>query len=322
MSPNLLALGAIALWATLAALGVALAALPPFLLTGLALVVGSVPAWPRWRQWRVPASTLAIGVGGLFGYHFLLFVALRKAPAIEANLLNYLWPLLIVVMAPLFLRGVRLRPAHVAAAVVGFAGAALAILGGGTGPVETGVDGPAAATAAATAAAANATAHATAHAAATAARGLQESASGYAAAAAAAFVWASYSLLTRRVAPFPTAAVGLFALLSGLASLACHAWLEAPVALHARELALVVAIGLGPTGAAFYLWDRALKTGDARSIGLLSYLTPLGSTALLLAVTGRAFSWQLGLATALVVGSAALGLRASRADNPARSRAK
>jgi drug/metabolite transporter (DMT)-like permease len=151
---------------------------------------------------------------------------------------------------------------------------------------------------------------------------LRESASGYAAAAAAAFVWASYSLLTRRVAPFPTGAVGLFALLSGLASLACHAWLEAPVALNAQDLALVVAIGLGPMGAAFYLWDRALKTGDARTIGLLSFLTPLGSTALLLAVTGRAFSWQLGLATALVVGSAALGLRASRADSPARSRAK
>jgi len=317
MSPNLLALGAIALWATLAALGVALAALPPFLLTGLALVVGSVPAWPRWRQWRVPASTLAIGVGGLFGYHFLLFVALRRAPAVEANLLNYLWPLLIVVMAPLFLRGVRLRPAHVAAAIVGFAGAALAILGGGAGPVEAGVDGAAAAANDA----ANA-AHAVTHAAANAAPGLQASAAGYAAAAAAAFVWASYSLLTRRVPPFPTGAVGLFALLSGLASLACHAWLEAPVTLHSRDLALVLAIGLGPMGAAFYLWDRALKTGDARTIGLLAYLTPLGSTALLLAVTGRAFSWQLGLATALVVGSAALGLHASRADARSRTGAK
>ena len=126
----LCALGAIALWATLASLGVALAHVPPFLLTGLALVIGSVPSWPLARQWRVPASTLALGVYGLFGFHFLLFVALRHAPAVEANLVNYLWPLLIVVLAPLLLPGAKWRLVHVAAALVGFAGAALAIVGG------------------------------------------------------------------------------------------------------------------------------------------------------------------------------------------------
>ena len=43
MTGTLCALAAIALWATLASLGVALAHVPPFLLTGLALVIGSVP---------------------------------------------------------------------------------------------------------------------------------------------------------------------------------------------------------------------------------------------------------------------------------------
>ena len=49
----------------------------------------------------------------------------------EANLVNYLWPLLIVVLAPLFLPG-WVRP-HVGGALVGFAGAAIAILGGRRG---------------------------------------------------------------------------------------------------------------------------------------------------------------------------------------------
>ena len=133
MPANFYALGAIALWATLASLGVSLKHVPPFLLTGLALVIGSMPSWPLVRQWRVPATTLALGIYGLFGYHFLLFVALRVAPPVEANLVNYLWPLLIVVLAPLFVRGVQLRPAHIAAALLGFAGAAIAILGAGGG---------------------------------------------------------------------------------------------------------------------------------------------------------------------------------------------
>src|SRR5882762_7027676 len=85
---NLFALGAIALWASVATLGVALKHVPPFLLTGLSLVVGSLLALPFVlrdpNQWRVRPSTLAIGVYGLFGFHFLLFIALRTAPPVEA----------------------------------------------------------------------------------------------------------------------------------------------------------------------------------------------------------------------------------------------
>jgi drug/metabolite transporter (DMT)-like permease len=272
-SANLHALGAIALWATLASLGVALRHVPPFLLTGLALVIGSVPAWPRAREWRVPARTLALGIYGLFGYHFLLFIALRLAPPIEANLVNYLWPLLIVVLAPLMLPGLGLRAAHVAAALVGFAGAAVAILGSGAG-AQSGWSW------------------------------------GYLPALGSAIMWATYSLGTRRVPAFSTSAIGLFGLVSGLLSLVCHWLLEPRVALSWQDAGLIALMGLGPLGAAFFLWDRALKLGDARHIGILSYLTPLASTALLLVVSGRPFTWSIALAAALIVGAAVLGTRA------------
>jgi drug/metabolite transporter (DMT)-like permease len=283
MSSTAYALLAIALWTTLASLGTALSHLPPFLLTGLALIVGSVPSWPlvlrERRAWQVPPRTLALGVYGLFGYHFLLFIALRHAPPVEANLVNYLWPLLMVVLAPVLLPGVALRPLHLVAGLLGFAGAAAAILGAGGG-------------------------------------GNVGSAGGYwgfLPALASAFVWASYSLGTKRVAAFPTSAIGLFGLVSGVLSLACHAVLEPSVALSARDAALLVLCGLGPLGAAFYLWDMALKRGDARQIGILSYITPLGSTALLLLVTGRALTWTIVLAAGLIISAAVMGTRA-RAD--------
>ena len=219
---NLLALGAIVLWASLAALGVALAHVPPLLLTGLALLVGSLIALPLsrfdFRLWRVPPLTLALGVYGLFGFHFLLFLALRHAPPVQANLVNYLWPLGIVVMAPLFLPGVSLTARHLVAAVLGFGGAALAILGGR--PVTSGAS---------------------------------LWAWGYLPALASAFIWASYSLLTQRVRAFPTAAIGTFALLSGTLSLLCHAWLEPPVALTAKDLALITLLGIGPLGGSFFV---------------------------------------------------------------------
>lgn len=272
MHANLYALGAIALWALLASLGVSLRHVPPFLLTGLSLVIGSIPAWPLARQWRVPGRTVALGIYGLFGYHFLLFIALRHAPPVEANLVNYLWPLLIVVLAPVILPGMSLRPAHVIAACFGFAGAAIAILGGG---------------------------------------GAQGGWSwGYLPALASAFIWSTYSLGTRRVTPFPTAAIGLFGLVSGLLSLACHWFLEPRVALSSQDWTLIAIMGLGPLGAAFFLWDKALKLGDARHIGILSYITPLASTTLLMLVSGSAFTWSIALSAAMIIGAALAGTRA------------
>ena len=276
MPANLYALGAIALWATLASLSVSLTHLPPFLLTGIALLIGSVPAWPLCRQWKIAPLTLALGVYGLFGFHFLLFIALRHAPPVEANLVNYLWPLFMVLLAPLFLPGVALRAVHVLAALLGFAGAALAILGGPASEGNT----------------------------------LGGWAWGYLPALGSAFIWASYSLLTKRVPAFPTAAIGLFGLVSGALSLLCHWALEAPVTVSGRDWLLLTVMGLGPLGGAFYLWDKALKLGDARQIGILSYLTPLGSTALLVAISGSALTWGIGLATVLIVGAALLGTRA------------
>lgn len=276
---NLLALGAVVLWASLAALGVALAHVPPFLLTGLSLLVGSLIALPLsrfdLRQWRVPASTLALGVYGLFGFHFLLFIALRHAPPVQANLVNYLWPLGIVVMAPLFLPGVTLLARHIFAALLGFAGAALAILGGAGDTGDT------------------------------------RWAWGYVPALASAFIWASYSLLTKRVRAFPTSAIGSFALLSGVLALLCHALLEPAVSLSTQDMLLIAVLGLGPLGGAFFLWDAALKRGDARQIGVLSFLTPLLSTLTLLLVRGEMPSPAIGLAALMIVGAAVMATRPS-----------
>ncbi len=281
MAADWLALAAIVLWGSLATLGVALARVPPFLLTGSGLLIGSLIALPLSgfdpRRWRVPLPTLLVGVGGLFGFHFLLFMALRTAPPVQANLLNYLWPLGMVVLAPLFLPGLRLRPRHVAAALLGFAGAAMAILGRGAGAGAAGLHW------------------------------------GYLCALGSALVWASYSLLTRRLPPFPTAAVGGFAALSGLLALLCHALLEPPMAVSARQWLLIALLGLGPLGGAFFLWDAALKRGDPRRIGLLAFLTPLLSTALLMAVHHQRPGLSIVAATLMIVGAAFWGSRAADA---------
>lgn len=275
----LFALGAIALWGTLAWLSVALKQVPPFLLLGIALAIGALPGLPFVRQWRVPPATLALGIFGLFGFHLLLFLALRWAPPVEANLVNYLWPLLIVLLSPALLPGTRLTLAHCVAAAMGFIGAALLMAGG------TDAD---------------------------AARGVH----GFFAAFGSALTWSLYSLLTKRVAPFSTGAVGAFCVASSALAFACHALWEPRYMPSAAEWPLLLAIGLGPMGAAFFLWDRALKDGDPRIIGTLAYATPLVSTTVLLAGGHGSWNWRFAVATILIVGGAALASRNAGGRTP------
>lgn len=267
---TVLALLAILLWSTLAALTVKLGGLPPFLLAGTSLLIGSLAGSHRLRKWRAPLPMLALGVYGLFAYHAALFTALRLAPAVEANLLNYLWPLLIIVLTPAFFRGRRLTARQVAAALLGFAGAALLVTGGRVAFDPAHVWG-------------------------------------YALAIAAALIWSTYSLASARRAAAQAPPISLFSAVSGALALLCHALFEPRAAFVAADVPWLLLLGLGPMGVAFLAWDAALRRGDPRTIGLLSYLTPLLST-LLLALTGGGHLTGVSLAAmVLVVGGALLG---------------
>ena len=275
MPAVVLSLITILIWSTLAVLGSRMGHLPPFLSVGLALVVGGLVGLIRVKDWKVPLSTLAIGVGGIFGYHALLFTAFRFAPAVEVNLLQYLWPLLIVVLSPIYLSGHRLAIHHVAGSILGLAGAGLVITGGKLSLESANLPG-------------------------------------YLLALGAAFTWSSYSLLTKRVRPFPTGAVGGFCLASGVLSLGLFALdvvaFGAPVpSITAKDGVLLLLLGLGPMGAAFYTWDAALKRGDSRVIGALAYLTPLLSTLNLVLWGGKRLSGVSMAAMGLIVLGAVVG---------------
>jgi drug/metabolite transporter (DMT)-like permease len=276
MPPLALALVSILLWSTVAWLSLKLAHIPPFLLVGICLLIGAICGAARLRDWRAATPKLmALGVYGLFGFHFFLFTALRHAPPIEANLINYLWPLLIVVLAPLIVPGTVLTARHVGAALIGFGGAAL-LATGGRFSIEM--------------------AHLF----------------GYGCALASAVIWSTYSLLTRRMPAFPTGTVGAFCAVSGLLSLACHGLWEKTPAIATSDWLWMAAIGIGPLGIAFFTWDAAMKRGDPRVIGTLSYLTPLLST-LWLAFSGAGTLGPMALvAMAAIIGGAVLGSAPAR----------
>ncbi len=265
---------AILIWSTLALAGSGLQTVPRFLLLGTAFLTSGLVSLVRPRGWRVPLKVFLVGVGGIFGYHFLYFTAFAHAPAVETNLLNYLWPLLIVVLTPLILPGTHLRTHHILGAGLGLAGAAL-IASGGKFHID------------------------------------MQYLPGYAAAIGAAVTWAVYSLLTKRLPPFPTDSIGAFCLISGLLSLGIYfiqgGSLQQISTVQPVEWLFLILVGLGPMGASFFLWDAALKRADPRAIGSLAYLTPLLSTVNLIIFAGQRLTLVSFLAMCLIIAGAVVG---------------
>ncbi len=271
---------AVLMWALLALLTVGSAPVPPFLLTALCFGIGGGLALVWLLAGRglavlraVPLGVYLFGTAGLFGYHFLYFSALRMAPAAEAGLIAYLWPLFIVLFSGL-LPGERLRGLHLIGAGLAFAGAALIVLRGGASFTPAALPG-------------------------------------YGLAFLCALTWSTYSVISRRFGSVPTEAVTVFclatAILSGLAHLALEptVWPQGPLGWVS-----VLALGLGPVGAAFFTWDIGMKKGDIQLLGVASYAAPLLSTLVLVLAGIAQATPVLLLAALLIAGGALLAARA------------
>jgi drug/metabolite transporter (DMT)-like permease len=269
--------GAILLWSALAVLTAASGDAPPFELAALTFAIGGlggllyaalrrrlaalIQPWPVWL----------VGVGGLFGYHALYFAALKRAPPAEASLINYLWPLLIVVLSALQ-PGERLSLRHVAGAALGLAGVAALF--------SSKADGTFLSTA---------------------------SLSGDALALCCAFVWATYSVASRRLRQAPTEAVAGFCLVTALLAAVCHFVFEVTVVPSSLvQWGAIVGLGVGPVGLAFYVWDYGVKHGDIRLLGVAAYAAPVLSTLILVAAGFAPATASLAVASALIVAGAAV----------------
>jgi len=276
---TLLGASAILLWATLAALTALSGDVPPFQLLAMSFALATLVGVALWiwedrraavptpflRRFQWPLRVWALGLFGLFGYHFAYFTAMRLAPPVEVGLLNYLWPLLVVLFTA-FLPGETLRPLQVVGALMGFAGAALIVTRGQGIYVDP------------------------------------RYVTGYLFGLGAGVVWAVYSVLSRRAGGVPTSAVGAFCAGTAALALVCHLLLETTVwPSSAGQWAAVVGLGLGPVGAAFYTWDYGVKHGDLQTLGALAYGATLLSTLLLIALGLAEPTWVIAAAVALIV---------------------
>jgi drug/metabolite transporter (DMT)-like permease len=278
---TLIGFTAVLTWGLLAFFSKLAGDIPPLQITSMAFTIGGlvgVASWP----FRPGAAQVLLqhsplvwvhNVAGLFGAHFLYFMAVQRAPVLEVSLIAYLWPLFIVLFAGL-LPGEKLRQHHLVGVALGLVGAWFVVSKGQSFGLS---------------------------------QGLQ---TGHMIALPYAIYWAAYSVSIRRYGKIPSDIVAGFCLMTGLLAGLSHLALETTVwPLSAVQWIAIVGLGILPLGLGFYAWDFGMKHGDPMVLGASSYAAPLLSTIVLLLTGFAAFHWSVAIACALIMGGAMLAAK-------------
>lgn len=257
------AIAAVIIWSTLAVSVTYCQNVSPLFLTGAALFIGGLIGLPWLKFWIMPWRLFVLGTFCMLAYHVIYFYALQLADPIGVSLLHYLWPVLIVLLAPFFVANGRLSCKSIVAGAIGFAGAIISCnpdysMGAGNWV-------------------------------------------GYALAFLSAILWAVYSLLAKQYPGVRSASVGLFCIVSGAACLVLYRVGAQWPTLTSSETFAILYMGIGPMGGAFYLWDYAMKKANHEQVAVLSYATPVLSTAFLAMYLSVGMQWYIWVGASLIV---------------------
>jgi drug/metabolite transporter (DMT)-like permease len=264
----LAALGAILIWSTLAVSVTFCNEVNPLFITGAALTVGGIIGLPWIHLWKMPKRLFVVGTACMLGYHVIYFYALQLADPIGVSLIHYLWPVLIVLLGPVFVKNGKISLRCLLAGMAGFIGALISCR------PEQLYD--------------------------------LNSLAGYGLAFVSAVVWAAYSLTSKRYSEVKSASVGLFCIISGLVCLAMYRSSAPWPTLTGNESLALLYMGVGPMGGAFYLWDFAMKKADHQTVAILSYATPVLSTAFLALYLGQGMEMSIWVGAFMVAISMAM----------------
>ena len=273
---NIFGLAAITLWSA-SALFVALSGTtPPFL---IGTISGAICAsFYLIRSFfikdgiknfiNIRLKNCLIPILGIFFYLSCYLIAFKLAPAVEVNLLNYLWPLLIVFLGAFIFKNNDFKLLDAVGMVLGFIGAGVIF---GADFLQSHVNFTVLA--------------------------------GYGLATLAAIIWASYSNMTR-MSPNQPNDMGFIYLMTSILFLICHLIFEEPSFEKLANLDLyywLAILGLGLSNLGYACWDFAMKHGEVTLLASLSYCIPLFSTLLLLIFHDQVVSGSLTASALLII---------------------
>lgn len=279
------------MWSFAALLAVEVESIPTFEILSVALTVSflATSAWLTYSgRWGLIAKQpLTIWIPGIIGVFFndlAYFTAFKYAPAAQVDIINYLWPMLIVLMSGILPQH-SLKKNHLIAVGLGFIGASLAIWS-------------------------------------TFAEGSFHISHllGYFLALLSAFSWSFYVVCSMRPNnKAPVEMIGMFCGVGALFAIVMHSFFETTMWLGPRDIATLLLIGATTCGAAYYFWINGIQHGNSKRLTILSYWVPLASIFILIC-QGKAECSPLIVVSGCLITAATILVKNEPAD--ARERIK
>ncbi len=259
--------------------------IPPFLLAACTSAFGFVLFAFRWMKSREkfdtairqPVQVWILFAVAVIAYRGFYLSGLKIAPTVEANLLNYLWPLLIVVFGA-FVNRKMPTPTVLCGAVAGLCGVGLLLTPSGIAASSLNIT------------------------------------SGHILAFLGAVCWSGYSVATRLMKADSSDLIGVMHGVAVLIFIAFHVAFEPSVAWErvdmyhvagVTELGLAISLG-------YSWWDEAMSRGDQHQIAIGANFIPLLSTIWLVLFGSQAITQRVICAAGLIIVGSYIAKRSSQ----------
>lgn len=211
------------------------------------------------QQWLV----WVVGIVGIIGNDVAYFAAIQHAPAVQVTLINYLWPVFLVVLLST-LPSEKLSISSVCGTILGILATMLILKPGDALNFNA------------------------------------DHMLGYLYAFGGMLTWAGYVLFTQHHQKVPKEMTGIYcgagALLCAIIHTQCEVWVTPTLS----ETSLLVIAGLLSGMGAYYCWDYGSKQGNIQLLTVLSYFAPILSVFMLILTGQGHLTSRLGLACVLV----------------------
>lgn len=263
--------GALLMWSCYALMVTFLNDIPTFeLLTivflgGFLIMAVRLTIRGEWNKIKQPWLIWLVGIGGIIGNDMANIAALKAAPPIQVTLINYLWPMLVVVLAS-FLPTEHFTKKHFISSIIGLMGIYILVTHG---------------------------------------QGLAgfnwTYLKGYVLAFSGSLIWAIYCVISRYHSQTPIEMLGMYFGVGVIISLISHFSYENTIFPSSLQWLILAAMVLTTSGVAYYCWDYGCKKGDVKLLSILTYGNPVISTLVLIAFTPAQYNDYIAVACSFVI---------------------
>jgi drug/metabolite transporter (DMT)-like permease len=277
IKPYLYALGAVLCWASLpAATGSGLNGLTTeelmfysFLSASVYLYLQNILITKSYKLYYPGMKVILLGIWGIFIYHFVYYKALDNAPLAEGAILATTWSFWIVVFSSI-LQYKKIKISIIITALIGLFGASLVISSGKELTFDTSYI------------------------------------LGYSLALLCVLIWSSFSVILSLMKTKEDPMV-IFTISAAILSTILFI-ITMPHKIPSTEnLISAVYLGFIPLGLSFYLWNKAVTTGNVSIIGFISYLTPPLAIILVAIIHKELISFQVIAGMLIIIFAAVIG---------------